>query len=95
MGINNCASGINANVSELKNIAAKSVGAQTCVYINKLAKGGFNKVFQLVMDDDTIVIARITNYNAGPPFKTTTSEVATMDFVCWIVRRNFELPGLI
>ncbi|KAH6723680.1 kinase-like domain-containing protein [Leptodontidium sp. MPI-SDFR-AT-0119] len=32
------------------------------------------------MDDGTIVIARIPNPNAGPPFKTTASEVATMDF---------------
>lgn len=70
------------NVSELKNIAAKSIGAQTCVSVSKLAKGVFNKVFRLVMDDGTIVIARIPNPNAGPPFKTTASEVATMDFVC-------------
>ncbi|KAF2235720.1 hypothetical protein EV356DRAFT_522818 [Viridothelium virens] len=32
------------------------------------------------MDDGSIVIARIPNPNAGPPFKTTASEVATMDF---------------
>lgn len=70
------------SVPELKNIAAKSVGAQTCLSISKLAEGGFNKVFRLVMDDGTIVIARIPNPNAGPPFKTTASEVATMDFVC-------------
>lgn len=49
--------------------------------MTKLAEGGFNKVFRLVMDNDSIVIARIPNPNAGPPFKTTASEVATMDFV--------------
>jgi hypothetical protein len=70
------------SVSELKRIAAKSIGAQTCVSISKLAEGGFNKVFRLVMDDGTVVIARIPNPNAGPPFRTTASEVATMDFVC-------------
>jgi len=69
------------NVSELMKIAAKSTGAQTCVSISKLAEGGFNKVFRLVMDDGNIVIARIPNPNAGPLFKTTASEVATMDFV--------------
>jgi hypothetical protein len=69
------------NVIELKKIAAKSIGAQTCVTMNKLAEGGFNKVFRLVMDDGAVVIARIPNPNAGPPFKTTASEVATMDFV--------------
>ncbi|KAH3976280.1 hypothetical protein HBH52_118710 [Parastagonospora nodorum] len=76
------------NVSELKIIAAKSIGAQTCVSISKLAEGGFNKVFRLVMDDGTIVIARIPNPNAGPPFKTTASEVATMDFA----RTVLEIP---
>lgn len=69
------------NVSELKKIAAKSVGAGACVSISKLAEGGSNKVFRLMMDDGSIVIARIPNPNAGPPFKTTASEVATMDFV--------------
>ncbi|KAH8719343.1 kinase-like domain-containing protein [Phaeosphaeriaceae sp. PMI808] len=40
------------------------------------------------MDDGTIVIARIPNPNAGPPFKTTASEVATMDFA----RTVLEVP---
>ncbi|KAF1840944.1 uncharacterized protein K460DRAFT_347404 [Cucurbitaria berberidis CBS 394.84] len=40
------------------------------------------------MDDDNIVIARIPNPNAGPPFKTTASEVATMDFA----RTVLEIP---
>lgn len=69
------------NVHELKRIAASSIGAQACMSMTKLAEGGFNKVFRLVMDDNSIVIARIPNPNAGPPFKTTASEVATMDFV--------------
>jgi hypothetical protein len=69
------------NVAELKRTAAKAIGAATCVSMSKLAEGGFNKIFRLVMDDGTIVIARIPNPNAGPPFKTTASEVATMDFV--------------
>lgn len=69
------------NVHELQRIAARSMDAQTCVSIKKLAEGGFNKVFRLVMDNGATVIARIPNPNAGPPFKTTASEVATMDFV--------------
>lgn len=83
------------NVSELKKIAAKSIGAQACVSFNKLAEGGFNKVFRLVMDDGNIVIARIPNPNAGPSFKTTASEVATMDFVCCPIHHDFEWPVLI
>ena len=58
-------------VPELKKVAAKSVGAQDCVSISKLAEGGFNKVFRLTMNDGTIVIARIPNPNAGPPIVTT------------------------
>lgn len=49
--------------------------------MTKLAEGGFNKVFRLVMDNGSVAIARIPNPNAGPAFKTTASEVATMDFV--------------
>ncbi|KAH0841197.1 hypothetical protein FOPE_06512 [Fonsecaea pedrosoi] len=74
------------NVPELQRLAAKSVEAQACVSMIKLAEGGFNKVFRLVMDDDSVVIARIPNPNAGPSFKTTASEVATMDFARTILK---------
>lgn len=82
------------NVPELKQVAARSTGAQRCVLMTKLAEGGFNKVFRLVMDNGSVVIARIPNPNFGPLFKATASKVATMDFVrlsCCIV----EMTGLI
>ncbi|RYP57608.1 hypothetical protein DL769_009386 [Monosporascus sp. CRB-8-3] len=66
---------------ELQKVAAKSVGAEKCSSMVKLAEGGFNKVFRLVLDDGSAVIARIPNPNAGSPRWTTASEVATMDFV--------------
>lgn len=69
------------NVQELQRIAAKSIGAQTCVSMVKLAEGGYNKVFRLVMDNGSVAMARIPNPNAGPAYRTTASEVATMDFV--------------
>jgi hypothetical protein len=69
------------NVQELQRIAAESVGAKSCVSITKLAEGGYNKVFRLVMDNGSVAIARIPNPNAGPVHKMTASEVATMDFV--------------
>lgn len=69
------------NVDELQRIAAESIGAKRCVSMTKLAEGGYNKVFRLVMDNGSIAIARIPCRNAGPAFKTTASEVATMDFV--------------
>ncbi|KAF2460374.1 phosphotransferase family protein [Lineolata rhizophorae] len=68
------------NVPVLKNVAARSTGAQTCVSMTKFAGRGFNKLFRLLMDNGVVVIARIPNPNARPPFKTIASEVATMDF---------------
>lgn len=69
------------DVQELQAAAAKSVGAEKCVDMIKLAEGGFNKVFRLVMDNGKAVIARIPNPNTGSLRWTTASEVATMDFV--------------
>lgn len=68
------------NIPGLKRLAAKASGAQSCVDITKLAEGGFNKVFRLIMDNDSVVIARIPNPNIGPASKVIASEVATMDF---------------
>jgi hypothetical protein len=76
------------NVQELQRIAAESVGAQSCVSITKLAEGGYNKVFRLVMDNGSVAIARIPNPNAGPAHKTTASEVATMDFVRFLYHED-------
>jgi hypothetical protein len=69
------------NVSEIKKLAASSIGSDSCISMTKLAEGGFNKVFRLVMNDGSVVIARIPDHNAGPASQTTASEVATMDFV--------------
>lgn len=73
------------NVEELKRVAAESIGAKTCASMVKLAEGGYNKVFRLVMDNGSVAIARIPCPNSGPAFKTTASEVATMDFVSRIL----------
>ncbi|KAE9365715.1 phosphotransferase enzyme family protein [Stipitochalara longipes BDJ] len=78
------------NVQELQRKAAESVGAQSCVSITKLAEGGYNKVFRLVMDNGSVAIARIPNPNAGPAHKTTASEVATMDFARTVL--NIPVP---
>ncbi|CZT48640.1 related to FMP29 Found in Mitochondrial Proteome [Rhynchosporium secalis] len=74
------------NVEELKRIGAKSIGAKFCISITKLDEGGYNKVFKLVMDNGSVAIARIPCPNAGPAFKTTASEVATMDFARTILK---------
>ncbi|TVY39560.1 Altered inheritance of mitochondria protein, mitochondrial [Lachnellula subtilissima] len=78
------------NVQELERTAAESVGAQSCVSVIKLAEGGYNKVFRLVMDNGSVAIARIPNPNAGPAYKTTASEVATMDFARTVL--NIPVP---
>lgn len=69
------------NVPELQLVAAKSVDATSCVAMTKLGEGSFNKSFRLVMDNGSVVIAKIPHPIAGPKYYTTASEVATMDFV--------------
>jgi hypothetical protein len=69
------------NIAELKRAAAEVAGAQSCSHMTKLAEGGFNKVFKLVMDDNRVVIARIPNPNIGRADRVIASEVATMEFV--------------
>jgi len=69
------------NIAELKRVAVEAAGAQSCSQMIKLAEGGFNKIFKLVMDDNSTVIARIPNPNVGRADRVTASEVATMEFV--------------
>jgi hypothetical protein len=69
------------NVAELQSLAAKAVRSDSCISITKLAEGGYNKVFRLTMNDGKRVLAPIPNQNAGPPFYSTASEVATMELV--------------
>lgn len=69
------------SIAALTQIAAKSVGASSCVEIKKVPEGNFNKTFLLTMNDGNEVIAKVPNPNAGRPHFNTASEVATMDFV--------------
>jgi hypothetical protein len=67
--------------AELGRIAARSVGASSCVEIKKVSEEKLNRTFLLTMNDGNEVIARISHPNAGCPHFMTASEVATMDFV--------------
>ncbi|KAJ5201323.1 Mitochondria protein Fmp29, partial [Penicillium cf. viridicatum] len=49
-------------------------------------EGGFNKVFLLRAKNGREVIARIPTPIAGPPYYTTASEVATMNFLRSILK---------
>ena len=69
------------NMAELARIAARSIGASSCVEIKKVPEGNFNKAFLLTMNDGNEVIAKVPNPNAGRPYFTSASVVATMDFV--------------
>lgn len=52
-----------------------------CIDVTRLPEGNFNKTFLLTMQDQRQLIARLPNPNAGRPYYTTASEVATMDYV--------------
>jgi hypothetical protein len=69
------------NVNELARCAAEAVGAKLCVRISNYPNGMYNKSMLLTIDDGSRVVAKVPNPNAGLPHFTTTSEVATMDFV--------------
>ncbi|OJD27490.1 hypothetical protein ACJ73_01103 [Blastomyces percursus] len=84
------------NVLELQHIAARSVGANKCVAMTKLAEGSFNRTFRLTMDNGSAAIARISHPIAGPKYYTTASEVATMDFISFspstVARTVLRIP---
>ncbi|RJE20836.1 Phosphotransferase enzyme family [Aspergillus sclerotialis] len=70
------------NPTKLQLVAAKALGQDRYPNIDKVAEGGFNKVFLLSLDNtQEEVIARIPTPNAGPPRYTTASEVATLNFL--------------
>ncbi|KAL3478146.1 kinase-like domain-containing protein [Aspergillus californicus] len=74
------------NVDELAKLAvraaeATSDGRRKCIDIKKLADGMHNKAIRFTMDDGFQVIGKVPNPNAGLRHYTTTSEVATMDFM--------------
>ncbi len=51
------------------------------VSITKLAEGGFNRILQATMTDDSIILARIPYPNTVPKTYAVASEVATLDFL--------------
>ncbi|KAL9039161.1 MAG: hypothetical protein Q9214_004988 [Letrouitia sp. 1 TL-2023] len=69
------------DMHELTRLAAEAVGSKSCVSIEKYPDGMYNKAFLLTMDDGTQAVAKVPNPNAGRPHFTTSSEVATMEFV--------------
>lgn len=75
------------NMNELSKIAANAMGFPFCTKVERYSDGMYNKSFLFTMQDGSQVVGKIPNPNAGRPYFTTASEVATMDFV----RRSISL----
>ncbi|KAJ1301703.1 hypothetical protein OPQ81_008938 [Rhizoctonia solani] len=69
----------------LQEIAAAAVGASYCTSMTKAHEGSYNKIFRLKFDNNQEIIAKIPT-KLIPPFYTTASEVATMDYVRTILK---------
>lgn len=72
---------VHFDILALKDIAAKCVGRRNVTRIEKLAEGGFSRVFLLTMDDGFQVIAKLPYPLTVPKRFMTESEVATLDFL--------------
>ena len=53
--------------------------------MTKVAEGGFNEVYRLVMSNGAVVIARLRHSNVDAASHSVASEVATMDFVSTVL----------
>ena len=82
------------DILELQKVAMELESAGSCVSMEKLGEGSYNKSFRLTMANGKAVVARIPNPNAGPAFLTTASEVATMDFVSGFIADHAYFPLL-
>lgn len=70
-------------MQELKRLTAQCVNKNEndVVQFEKLAEGGFNRVFRASMSDGSQLIARVPYSTTTPKHFTIASEVATMDFL--------------
>jgi hypothetical protein len=76
---------IHFNVNELARRAAHAIGTDSCICVEKYPDGMYDKSMLLTMSNGAEVVAKVPNPNAGRPWFTTASEVATMDFVGFFV----------
>ena len=72
---------IRLNVNEPSRAAVETVGAKSCVTVEKYPDGMYNKTMLLTMDNGTQVVTKVPNLNFGKPHFITAREVATMNFV--------------
>ncbi|TVY34687.1 Altered inheritance of mitochondria protein, mitochondrial [Lachnellula occidentalis] len=74
------------DMNELARIAARAIGSQRCVTVEKYPDGTFNKAFLMTMEDGKEVVAKVPTRNAGQAHFTTASEVATMEFTRTVLK---------
>ncbi|EZF79840.1 hypothetical protein H110_08353 [Trichophyton rubrum MR1448] len=72
---------VSFNVVALKDAAEKDVGHGKITSLQKLAEGGFNRIFLLTSEDGFQAIAKIPYSITVPKKYTTASEVATTDLL--------------
>lgn len=70
------------DMDALIRVTEEAAGPESvCVDVSKLPEGNSNKVFVATMRYGKQLIVKLPNPNSGPDHYTTTSEVATMQFV--------------
>ncbi|KAI9063793.1 hypothetical protein FKP32DRAFT_655911 [Trametes sanguinea] len=69
------------NVQALVDVAISAAGAKTCITIEKIQDGIFNRVLSLKFDNGVELIAKIPFPTAGPKHYCTANEVATLDYL--------------
>ncbi|EEP80854.1 predicted protein [Uncinocarpus reesii 1704] len=72
---------IDFNVAALKHAAEQHVRRGKIINLQKLAEGGFNRVFLLTTEDGFQAIVKIPYRITVPKYYATASEVATTDFL--------------
>lgn len=77
------------NVAELKKVAAACLNQpeSNIKKFYKLSEGGFNRVFQVTMNDGSEILARLPYPLSQPRNLAMASEIATLDLV-----RSYGLP---
>jgi aminoglycoside phosphotransferase (APT) family kinase protein len=81
------------NIVALQHIAEAAVDNKhgKVISISKLAEGGFNRVFTLVLEDGFELIAKIPYHIAVPKYYATASEAATLTF---LRSKDVPVPGV-
>ncbi|KAJ3543353.1 hypothetical protein NMY22_g3172 [Coprinellus aureogranulatus] len=76
------------NVQAFLDVAVKAARAKQCNSLRKINESSFNRTFLLGFDNGAELIAKIPFHIFGPKHYTTSSEVATLDFL----RTECDIP---